>query len=204
VTALLRLSRLIDSITELIGKFAMWLILAAVLISAGNAIMRKAFDMGSNAFLEIQWYLFAAVFMLASGYVFLRNAHVRIDFISNKLSQAHQRHHRCHRHRGLRDPAVPDPRHAVLAGVRAQLGFRRNEPERRRPDPLAGAVADPGGLRHPVHAVAVSELIKRIAFVRGDLEQPFSQDPNAKPPDLELAEALAAKVAEREQQAGAR
>jgi hypothetical protein len=59
VTALLRLSRLIDSITELIGKFAMWLILAAVLISAGNAIMRKAFDIGSNAFLEIQWYLFA-------------------------------------------------------------------------------------------------------------------------------------------------
>ena len=65
----------------------MWLILAAVLISAGNAIMRKAFNIGSNAYLEIQWYLFAAVFMLGAGYVFLRNAHVRIDFISSKLSK---------------------------------------------------------------------------------------------------------------------
>jgi TRAP-type mannitol/chloroaromatic compound transport system permease small subunit len=64
----------------------MWLILAAVLISAGNAIMRKAFDIGSNAFLEIQWYLFSRGVHAGSGYVFLRNAHVRIDFISGKLS----------------------------------------------------------------------------------------------------------------------
>jgi TRAP-type mannitol/chloroaromatic compound transport system permease small subunit len=65
----------------------MWLVLAAVLISAGNAIVRKAFNIGSNAFLEIQWYLFAAVFMLGVGYVMLKNAHVRIDFISGKLSK---------------------------------------------------------------------------------------------------------------------
>ncbi len=64
----------------------MWLILAAVLLSAGNAIVRKAFDIGSNALLEIQWYLFAAVFMLGAGYAFLKNSHVRIDFISNHLS----------------------------------------------------------------------------------------------------------------------
>ena len=60
--------------------------LAAVVISAGNATMRKAFNIGSNASLEIQWYLFAAVFLLGSGYAFLRNAHVRIDFISSKFS----------------------------------------------------------------------------------------------------------------------
>ena len=62
-------------------------LLAAVLISAGNAIVRKAFNIGSNAFLEIQWYLFAGVFMLGVGYVMLNNAHVRSDFISSKLSE---------------------------------------------------------------------------------------------------------------------
>ena len=65
---------------------ANFLILAAVLISAGNAIVRKAFNVGSNAYLEIQWYLFAAVFMLGVGYVMLRNQHVRIDFVASKLS----------------------------------------------------------------------------------------------------------------------
>ena len=63
------------------------LVLAAVLISAGNAIVRKAFNIGSNAWLEIQWYLFAGVFMLGVGYVMLKNAHVRIDFISSRLSK---------------------------------------------------------------------------------------------------------------------
>jgi TRAP-type mannitol/chloroaromatic compound transport system permease small subunit len=83
---LLKLSRLIDALNGLIGKLAMWLILAATLISAGNAIVRKVFGTSSNAWLEIQWYLFAAVFMLGGGYAFLRNAHVRIDFISTKFS----------------------------------------------------------------------------------------------------------------------
>ncbi len=86
MSILLQISRLIDAFTSLIGKLAMWLILATTLISAGNAIVRKVFDMSSNAFLEIQWYLFAAVFMLGSGYAFLRNAHVRIDFVSSKFS----------------------------------------------------------------------------------------------------------------------
>lgn len=86
MSLLLKLSRLIDAFTDLVGRLAMWLILATTLISAGNAIVRKLFDTSSNAFLEIQWYLFAAVFMLGSGYAFLRNAHVRIDFISSKFS----------------------------------------------------------------------------------------------------------------------
>ena len=86
MTPLLSLSRLIDKISTRIGKLTMWLILATTLISAGNAIVRKAFDMSSNALLEIQWYLFAAVFLLSAGYGFLKNSHVRIDFISSKLS----------------------------------------------------------------------------------------------------------------------
>jgi TRAP-type mannitol/chloroaromatic compound transport system permease small subunit len=86
VSALLSISRLIDSFSELIGKLIMWLIFASVVISAGNAVIRKAFDISSNGWLEIQWYLFSAVFLLGSGFAFLRNAHVRIDFISSKLS----------------------------------------------------------------------------------------------------------------------
>ena len=64
----------------------MWLILAAVLLSAGNAIVRKAFHMGSSAFTEMQWYLYSAVFLLGAGYAFLKNVHVRIDFVSGRLS----------------------------------------------------------------------------------------------------------------------
>jgi TRAP-type mannitol/chloroaromatic compound transport system permease small subunit len=84
--ALLKLSALIDRLNDLIGRLMMWFILAATLISAGNAIIRKVFGTSSNAWLEVQWYLFAAVFMLGGGYAFLRNAHVRIDFISSKFS----------------------------------------------------------------------------------------------------------------------
>lgn len=86
MSLLLKLSRLVDGLSDLIGKLAMWMILAATLISAGNAIIRKTLGTSSNAWLEIQWYLFAAVFMLGGGYAFLRNAHVRIDFISSKFS----------------------------------------------------------------------------------------------------------------------
>jgi len=84
--ALLKLSVLIDRLNELIGRAMMWFVLAATLISAGNAIVRKTVGVSSNAWLEVQWYLFAAVFMLGGGYAFLRNVHVRIDFLSSKFS----------------------------------------------------------------------------------------------------------------------
>lgn len=83
---LLRLSRIIDGINGLLGKLIPWLVLAAVLISATNAVARKAFSLSSNAYLEVQWYLFAAVFLLGAGYAFLVNAHVRIDVLAGKLS----------------------------------------------------------------------------------------------------------------------
>ena len=86
MTPFLSLSRLIDTISTWTGKLTMWLILATTLISAGNALVRKIFNQSSNGLLEIQWYLFAAVFMLGAGYGFLKNSHVRIDFISTKLS----------------------------------------------------------------------------------------------------------------------
>jgi TRAP-type mannitol/chloroaromatic compound transport system permease small subunit len=84
--ALLKLSAFIDRINELIGRAMMWFVLAATLISAANAIVRKTVGVSSNAWLEVQWYLFAAVFLLGGGYAFLRNVHVRIDFLSSRFS----------------------------------------------------------------------------------------------------------------------
>ena len=86
MSSLLRLSRLIDWINERVGRSVMWLVLIAVVISAGNALVRKLFNTSSNALLEIQWYLFATIFMLAAGYTFLRNEHVRIDILTSRLS----------------------------------------------------------------------------------------------------------------------
>lgn len=86
MTPFLALSRLIDQITTWVGKLTMWLILITTLISASNAIVRKIFNVSSNGLLEIQWYLFAAVFLMGAGYGFLKNSHVRIDFIATKLS----------------------------------------------------------------------------------------------------------------------
>ena len=82
---LLRLSRAIDALNERVGHLAYWLILAAALVSAGNASVRYAFDTSSNAWLELQWYLYSAVFLLCAGYTLLHNEHVRIDVIIGHL-----------------------------------------------------------------------------------------------------------------------
>ena len=83
---LLAVSRAIDALNERVGHAVYWLILAAVLVSAGNAVSRYLFDISSNAWLELQWYLFSAVFLLAAGYTLLHNEHVRIDVIFGHLS----------------------------------------------------------------------------------------------------------------------
>ena len=88
--ALLRLSGLIDAITERVGRAARWLILLTVLISAGNAAARYTFNISSNAWLEVQWYLFAAVFLLCAGYALKHNQHVRVDVVSSRLSRRAQ------------------------------------------------------------------------------------------------------------------
>ncbi len=190
---LLKLSRLIDSISELIGKLAMWMILATTLISAGNAIIRKIFDTSSNAWLEIQWYLFAAVFLLGGGYAFLRNAHVRIDFISSKFSA---------RGRNWVDILGIVVFLLPLCYIMATLSWPT----------LANAYnsgemsSNAGGLiRWPVYALipagfallalqGVSELIKRIAFLTGHGPDVLAHDG---PTDEEL---LAQQLLEEEQQ----
>ncbi|MBK6472532.1 MAG: TRAP transporter small permease subunit [Betaproteobacteria bacterium] len=191
---LLKLSGLIDAITERIGKLVMWLILAAVIISAGNAVMRKAFDIGSNAYLEIQWYLFSAVFMLGSGYVFLRNAHVRIDFISGKLTK--------------RTNAIIDavgmvvfliPLCLILISLSWPV-FERSWVSGEMSQNAGGLIRWPVQLLIPLGfsillMQAVSELIKRIAFVKGLIPEPFSDDPGAKIAAADAAAAVEAKAA---------
>ena len=88
--AMLKISRLIDALNTHVGRSVYWLVLVAVLLSAGNAIIRKVFNMSSNAFLEAQWYLFSAVFLFCAGYTLLRNEHVRIDVINGRFSHKTQ------------------------------------------------------------------------------------------------------------------
>jgi TRAP-type mannitol/chloroaromatic compound transport system permease small subunit len=193
VGALLKFSRLIDAMSEGLGKIIMWLILAAVLISAGNAIMRKAFDIGSNAFLEIQWYLFAAVFMLGAGYVFLKNAHVRIDFIANKLSR--------------RTNAIIDiigivvftiPLSIILLSLSWPV-FERAWVSGEMSQNAGGLIRWPVLLLIPVGfglliLQSLSELIKRAAFLTGAREEPFSVEHEKTAEEL-LVEELAARNA---------
>jgi TRAP-type mannitol/chloroaromatic compound transport system permease small subunit len=90
MNALLALSRAIDRITEAIGKSVMWLILVAVVVSAANAVVRKVFNYSSNAWLELQWYLFGAAFMLAAALTLKQNEHVRIDVLYGSLTRRTQ------------------------------------------------------------------------------------------------------------------
>ena len=84
--ALLGLARVIDALNERVGRLAMWLVLVTTLISAANGLVRYGFGVSSNAWLEIQWYLFGALFLLAAGYTLKHNGHVRIDLIYGRLS----------------------------------------------------------------------------------------------------------------------
>ena len=195
MTGLLSLSSLIDRLTTLIGKLSMWLILATTLISAGNAIVRKAFDMSSNGLLEIQWYLFAAVFMLGAGYGFLKNSHVRIDFISSRLSD---------RTRNWVDVAgilvVLFPLCILLIAL-SWPAFTNAYNNGEMSQNAGGLIRWPVYMLVPVGFAllmlqGVSELIKRIAFLRGHIADPIGGDA-AKSDDQIAAERLEAELAER-------
>lgn len=193
MSSLLGLSRVIDLINTWVGKLTMWLILAATLISAGNAVVRKAFSISSNAMLEIQWYLFAGVFMLGAGYCLLQNAHVRIDFVSSRLSA---------RTRNWIDVVGILVVLFPLCFLIIQLGW----PLFTQALASGEMSSNAGGLiRWPVYALipagfallmlqGVSELIKRIAFLKGAGPDQLSHEAH-KSDDEKLAEELAAQVA---------
>jgi TRAP-type mannitol/chloroaromatic compound transport system permease small subunit len=88
--AMLSLSRWIDRLNEWVGRIVIWLVLVVVIVSSANAVLRKTLSMSSNAWLELQWYLFGALFLLAAGYTLLRNDHVRVDILSARLSRRKQ------------------------------------------------------------------------------------------------------------------
>lgn len=91
MAGLISLARFIDRITAFVGKSVSWLILLSILVSATNAVVRKAFDISSNAWLELQWYLFGAAFLLAAAYTLQQNEHIRIDILYNMYNRRKQR-----------------------------------------------------------------------------------------------------------------
>jgi TRAP-type mannitol/chloroaromatic compound transport system permease small subunit len=195
MVALLRLSRLIDLISLGLGKIIMWLILGATVISAVNAVLRKAFSIGSNSALEIQWYLFAGVFMLGVGYVMLKNDHVRIDFISSRFSK--------------RTNAIIDAIGIVvftipLAIMMIDLAwpyFMRAYTSGEMSQNAGGLIRWPAIGLIPVGFAllmlqAISELIKRIGFLTGHRDQPFSVEHDKTNEEILAEEMLAEEEAE--------
>lgn len=190
MSSLLQLSRLIDRLNEFVGRWVSWLVLAAVLISAINASVRKAFDTSSNAFLEIQWYLFAAVFLLAAGYTMLRQEHVKIDVILHRFTRQTQVKVEIFGIVCFLFPFVFAVVDLVLPlVVRAYTSGEMS--------------SNAGGLiRWPVYALVpvgfsllglqgLSELIKRVAFLKGLIDDPGKKK-QEKSAEEELAEAILA------------
>jgi TRAP-type mannitol/chloroaromatic compound transport system permease small subunit len=171
MAGLLALSRAIDRINEAIGKTVAWAILLAILVSAGNAVIRKAFNMSSNAWLELQWYLFGAAFMLAAAYTLKQNEHIRIDIVYGMFSRRVQHWIDLLGHMLFLMPFVILMIFYFIPYV--SLSFRSGEMS-----------SSAGGLiLWPAKALllmgfiqlgfqGISEIIKKIAIMRGDMEDP--------------------------------
>jgi len=186
--AILKLSKAIDWLNGQIGKLVIWLILGSTAISALNAVVRKVFNNSSNAYLEIQWYLFAASFLIAAGYTLLNGEHVRIDVVSSKLSKRAQIWIDVF---GSAVYLIPFCVAILWFSIPFVIkGFQTGEMS-----------SNAGGLiRWPVYTMmplgfgllllqAVSELIKRLAFLMGLIEDPTHKKV-AKTAEEELAEAI--------------
>jgi len=189
VNAMLALSRAIDAITERVGRVVYWLVLIVVLISAANAIVRKLFNYSSNAYLEIQWYLFSVIFLFGAGYTLLRNEHVRIDIISGRLSARAQNWIDV-----VGIVLFLWPMSFVIMWLSWPLfvdSLARHEVSSN----AGGLLIWPARLMMPIGFAllimqSVSELIKRIAFLRGRIPDPL-QKHGGKSAEEELAEEIA-------------
>ena len=186
--AMLALSQLIDALNERIGRTVTWLILAAVVISAVNAIVRKAFDMSSNAFLEIQWYLFSAVFLLCAGWTLLRNEHIRIDVVLGRFSR------RAHTWVDVFGTLFFLFPMVALILYESWPWFTRAFASGEISGSAGGLILWPAKALVPAGFVllglqGVSELIKRIAFLRGLGPDPLDKV-HVKSAEEELAEEI--------------
>jgi TRAP-type mannitol/chloroaromatic compound transport system permease small subunit len=188
MNALLKFSRAVDWLNTQIGKHVIWLILASTVISAVNAIVRKAFNVGSNAFLEVQWYLFAGSFLIAAAYTLLNGEHVKIDVVYSHFSKRTQMKVDIF---GFACFLTPVCVAMLWYGVPFFLkGYHSGE-----------ISTNAGGLiRWPVYALIPigfsllllqgwSELIKRLAFLQGLIEDPTAKKAE-KTAEEELAEAI--------------
>ena len=199
--ALLFLSRAIDRLNAFVGKYSIWMIFAATFVSAANAIVRKVFDTSSNAFLEVQWYLFAWSFLVAAGYTLLHREHVRIDVLNSRLSKKAQ-------------VWIDIFGFAFFLTPLCIAILYLSIPEVIQKYTSGEMSGNPGGLiRWPVWvAIPVgvtllmlqgwSELIKRIAFLTGDGPDPMGKLSD-KSAEEELLEALRAEEAKKQAQAPA-
>ena len=186
--ALLRLSRAIDWLNSQVGKYVLWLILASTVISGINAVVRKVFNYSSNAFLEVQWYFFAAAFLLAAGYTLLQGEHVKVDVVSSRLSKRAQIWIDI---LGFALFLTPMCLAVLWYGVPFFVqGYQSGEMS-----------SNAGGLiRWPVYAMIPlgftllllqgwSELIKRLAFLQGLIDDPTAKK-TEKTAEEELAESI--------------
>ena len=174
--AALRLSAGIDRLNTSIGKSAYWLILVAVLVSAVNAIVRKAFDVSSNAWLELQWQLFGAVFMLCAAYTFLKNEHIRIDIVNSRLPKRVRDWIDLLGHFLFLMPFV------ILMIVDGIPFFTTSWYQNEQSLNAGGLPQWPAKFLIPLgffllFLQGVSEIIKRIAVMRGLIEDPHGEEP---------------------------
>jgi TRAP-type mannitol/chloroaromatic compound transport system permease small subunit len=186
--ALLKFSKAVDWLNAQVGKYVIWLILASTVISAVNAVMRKIFSMSSNAYLEVQWYLFAAAFLLAAGYTLLNGEHVKIDVISGRLSKRAQIGIDIF---GFVFFLTPVCIAVLVYGIPFFLnGYRSNEMSSN----AGGLIRWPVYLMMPIGFTLLllqgwSELIKRIAFLKGLIDDPTHKKVE-KTAEEELAEEI--------------
>jgi TRAP-type mannitol/chloroaromatic compound transport system permease small subunit len=171
MAGLLALSGAIDRLNEFIGKTVSWAILASVLISAGNAVIRKVFNESSNAWLELQWYLFGAAFLLAAAYTLKQNEHIRIDIVYGAFTRRTQHWIDLLGHLFFLMPFVTLMIYYFVPYV--ALSYRTGEVS----SSAGGLVLWPAKSLLLIGFVllglqGISEIIKKIAIMRGDLEDP--------------------------------
>ena len=186
--ALLRLSRGVDWLNTQVGKIVIWLILGSAGISALNAIVRKVFDTSSNAFLEVQWYLFAASFLLAAGYTLLQGEHVKVDVLSSRFAKRTQVWIEIF---GFLCFLTPMCLAVLWYGTPF---FLRGLESGEMSSNAGGLIRWPVYLMIPAGFTLLllqgwSELIKRLAFLQGLIEDPTAKKAE-KSAEEELAEAI--------------
>jgi TRAP-type mannitol/chloroaromatic compound transport system permease small subunit len=188
--ALLPLTRTIDAINTWIGKHVAWLIMAAVVVSAANATVRKIFDTSSNSWLELQWVLFSAVFLLCSPWTLLSNEHIRIDIVNNLMP------------RWLRS-TIDAVGHAFFLMPLCVIMILTGIPFFIRSYSINEQSGNAGGLpQWPSKALvmigftllliqAISELIKRLSVMRGIMADPHETQQHALEAEVEhIVEAI--------------